>query len=729
MSLFGKDKGTEEKGKRGAELATSSVQNQLLADLLETKAGRFGDPEEKLRRDICKRLKVGEEEAFKTVNLMAYTKFKDIRGELEKIRANREAPSKEKVVEEKPEEAPRQTRQVVEKKEEGPIVEVKGEIPVSEMPVQPSTGQLMADLVELKKGRFGDAEKKLRKDIASKLKIPGDRALEPISLVAYSKLPGVRKELEKLRDQRKKAEAKQVKEQKKVEAKTEVVKKAEAKRIEKPGAKELIAKTVETSDVQERAQRVAEIMEEQKRLDEEQRRRKLKKKKRRNVLALPFVYIGKALSFVISKIIHVVFILFITIASIPITIGKIIARFFGGLMQGAYRRVGRFSPFGWRKKINELVIYSGITKTQEEITGLTIVDGGILAVLVAAGGYFLLNLDIYMAAIAGAATFGAAWIVVYSVLNLLADKRTDEVESTLPDVLQIISANISAGMTPYNALWVSARKEFGSLAEEIKIAQKETLGGKSFTDSLTDMANRVRSNILQRTIRLIIQGMKAGGELPNILQGIGTDIRQMRLLQKEMAANTMSYTLFILFGMILGAPLLFSVSIQFVDIMNKFQPEDIDPQAMAAATGGGGGMGGSSGINMMAMGSSCPKDFDSDGIPDKAEKAMGLNPKNESDASLVDPNSPTGQTYLQAYKENNVEEVSASCITADYLRFFGIMALLSIAFFGSILIGLIREGRQSAGMKYAPLLIPATLGMFVVMNFGLSFFFKAMFAA
>ena len=471
------------------------------------------------------------------------------------------------------------------------------------------------------------------------------------------------------------------------------------------------------------------IIKEQKKLDDEHAKKKLKKKAGRGpIIALPFIYLGRGISYIISKIAHGIFVLFITILSIPLTIGKLIVRAIGGLMQGVYKRVGRFSPFGWRRKINQLVIYSGITKTQEEITGLTIVNGGILAVLVATGGYFFLGWDLITAIIAALASFGVVWILVYAVLNLLTDKRTDEVESTLPDVLQIISANISAGMTPYNALWVSARKEFGALAEEIKIAQKETLGGKPFTESLTDMGGRVRSNILRRTVRLIIQGMKAGGELPNILQGIGTDIRQMRLLQKEMAANTMSYTLFIIFGMVLGAPLLFSVSIQFVDILNKFQPEDIDPEAMMAASGGGApGMGGMSGFDMMAMGSGCPKDFDSDGIPDKFERSMGLDPKNESDASMVDPNSPTRKTYLEVYKESDVEEISASCITADYLRFFAMMALMSISFFGSVLVGLIRDGRQSAGLKYMPLLIPATLGMFMLLNWGMSFFFKSMF--
>jgi hypothetical protein len=307
----------------------------------------------------------------------------------------------------------------------------------------------------------------------------------------------------------------------------------------------------------------------------------------------------------------------------------------------------------------------------------------------------------------------------------MADKRSDEVEATLPDVLQIVSANISAGMTPYNALWVSARKEFGALAEEITIAQKETLGGKSFTEALTDMGTRVRSNVLQRTLRLIVQGMKAGGELPNILQGIGSDIRQMRLLQKEMAASTMSYTLFILFGMVLGAPLLFSVSIQFVDVMNKFQPEGIDKNLMATQAGP---MSSSmQGFSVLSLGNKgCPRDFDGDGIPDAWEKENRLNPKNASDARKLMPG--TKKTYLQEYQQT-APPLAGSCITSSYLSVFAMLALFSVSFFGSILIGLIRDGKQSAGLKLAPVLIPVTLGMFMLMSNGMAFFFGLLFGA
>lgn len=710
---------------------------ELRAILIETKKGWFGNPKKKLKKDVMILLRVTEKEALARGTLLAYSRIPKVSKKLEGIRARR---------------AKKQAKESKKQKAKEAAVLAK---PVIITLTIPETKRLLADLVETKKGRFGDPEKKLKKAITKRLKVKPDEALKAENLNLYARLEDVQKRLEKLYVQRvKKTEGPKV-ETKAVGVKVSETKADEIAQLAGPAPTimissspiaaqtksevkrptELLPQATLGSDIIERARGVAKVHEEQKKLEAEEAQRKVKKQvkampisllllKLTSTISLPFRLAGRAIAYVLEGFFKGVTSILTVILSIPLVFGRVVLKFIGGFMQGVSKRAGGVSPFGWKKKINQLVMYSGVNKTQEEVTGLTIVYGAVLAGVLAAIGFLLLGWDPVFVAIVALVAFGVAWVIVYSFLNLMADKRTDEVEGALPDVLQIVSANISAGMTPYNALWVSARKEFGALAEEIKIAQKETLGGMPFAESLTDMSFRVRSNILQRTIRLLIQGMKAGGALPNILQGIATDIRQMRLLQKEMAANTMSYTLFILFGMLLGAPLLFSVSIQFVDIINKFQPEGIDPASMTSAQASPM-MGGMQGFNMLSLGGgSCPKDFDSDGIPDKLEKDMRLNPKNSSDAKSINPE--TGKTYLEEYRLV-AEPIPSSCVTPGYLSTFAMIALFSIAFFGSILIGLIKSGKQSAGLKLAPLLIPTTLGMFWLMSTGMSVFFGSMF--
>jgi len=239
--------------------------------------------------------------------------------------------------------------------------------------------------------------------------------------------------------------------------------------------------TIPEGKVTERMSRIEKLLEEQKKLDAEKERRQTKKKKSGPPLILkPFAAVNHLIGSLFRTIFHGFFSIFASIALIPLHLGRLISRLIGSFLQGIYNRAGGVSPFGWKRKINQLIIYSGVNKSQEGITGITIVNGAVLGAFVFVMGYFLWGWDITTTSIVSISSFVLVWIITYSIINLMADKRTDEVEEALPDVLQIVSANISAGMTPYNALWVSARKEFGALAEEIKIAQKETLGGKAF---------------------------------------------------------------------------------------------------------------------------------------------------------------------------------------------------------------------------------------------------------
>ena len=70
------------------------------------------------------------------------------------------------------------------------------------------------------------------------------------------------------------------------------------------------------------------------------------------------------------------------------------------------------------------------------------------------------------------------------LIMLIADSRAAEVEKVLPDALQLMSANIRAGMTVDRAIWLSARPEFGIFEDEIKRVGAKTMGGKPIKTAL-----------------------------------------------------------------------------------------------------------------------------------------------------------------------------------------------------------------------------------------------------
>jgi flagellar protein FlaJ len=157
----------------------------------------------------------------------------------------------------------------------------------------------------------------------------------------------------------------------------------------------------------------------------------------------------------------------------------------------------------------------------------------------------------------------------YALLALRADGKGRAVEAVLPDALLLMSMNIKSGMTTDRALIMSALTEFGPLEKELNRAGKQLLAGKEIRDALLDITTRIKSKQLDRTIRLIIEGVESGGELSNLLLQTAEDIQNTKLVQNEVKANVMMYMIFIFFAAGIGAPLLFGISTYLVGALSQ----------------------------------------------------------------------------------------------------------------------------------------------------------------
>ena len=162
-------------------------------------------------------------------------------------------------------------------------------------------------------------------------------------------------------------------------------------------------------------------------------------------------------------------------------------------------------------------------------------------------------------------------IISYLMVYFKAEERTKRVEDALPDAFQIIAANLRSGMTPFQALKLATRKEFGPLQEEIKYATSMALGTESFSDTLLRMSDRIRSDMLDRALKLFTTAMRSGGHLASLLEELAADISETRALKNELRTSTKTYTAFIMFTIVIGTPLLLAISINFVDMVAKMQ--------------------------------------------------------------------------------------------------------------------------------------------------------------
>jgi flagellar protein FlaJ len=179
----------------------------------------------------------------------------------------------------------------------------------------------------------------------------------------------------------------------------------------------------------------------------------------------------------------------------------------------------------------------------------------------------------------------SATTLISSYLLMKADDRRNKLESTLPDFLTLVASNIKAGMTLDQAMWYSAKPEFGLLSVEVKSLIKSSFSGESLENTLDRLAGRFDSRVFKRTILLLKQATATGGELTNVLERTSDDVRNTIIMKKEIAASLVLYEIFVLFASVVGAPFLFAVAQKLIAVFEKLGPS-IGGAGVASNAGG-----------------------------------------------------------------------------------------------------------------------------------------------
>lgn len=161
------------------------------------------------------------------------------------------------------------------------------------------------------------------------------------------------------------------------------------------------------------------------------------------------------------------------------------------------------------------------------------------------------------------------WAVVFFFLDLKTIHRHMSVEEMFPDFLMLTASNINAGMTVDKAILYAIRPQFGPLAKDMEEVAKATMAGEDLSQSLRNFANKYNSMNLKRSISLIIEGLRSGGAIADLLNKIALNIQDNRILRKDMAANITTYIIFITFATMIGAPFLFGLATVLVKVIGN----------------------------------------------------------------------------------------------------------------------------------------------------------------
>ncbi|GAB3740807.1 type II secretion system F family protein [Nocardiopsis nanhaiensis] len=128
-------------------------------------------------------------------------------------------------------------------------------------------------------------------------------------------------------------------------------------------------------------------------------------------------------------------------------------------------------------------------------------------------------------------TFLALVVLAFAALTDLnlyvqAQERADQVQSQLPDFLDVLSVTVSAGMSFRAAVGRVAASMPGILADEFTVALRQMELGTSRREAFESLRRRNRNESLSKFVTAIQQAEELGAPLSDTLVNISQDMRR-----------------------------------------------------------------------------------------------------------------------------------------------------------------------------------------------------------
>ena len=138
---------------------------------------------------------------------------------------------------------------------------------------------------------------------------------------------------------------------------------------------------------------------------------------------------------------------------------------------------------------------------------------------------------------------------VYGIYEFFHLRRVRKIDERFPDFVRDLAESRRAGMTFTKAIMYSSKGNYGFLTPEIQKIARQISWGSSVESALSSFAKRVNTKLIKRTISLIIEASRSGGNVADVLDAASKDAREIKLIEAERRAGMLSYVAVIYVGM------------------------------------------------------------------------------------------------------------------------------------------------------------------------------------
>ncbi len=120
------------------------------------------------------------------------------------------------------------------------------------------------------------------------------------------------------------------------------------------------------------------------------------------------------------------------------------------------------------------------------------------------------------------------WQLPATMIRSRGRKRLEEIDRNLPDLIDLLSATVEAGMGIAQSIGLVSARFRGALGDELRITQQQQSLGVSNKQALEDMVERVDTPSVRAFVRTVTRGETLGMSISPILRDLAVDVRRRR---------------------------------------------------------------------------------------------------------------------------------------------------------------------------------------------------------
>ena len=171
-------------------------------------------------------------------------------------------------------------------------------------------------------------------------------------------------------------------------------------------------------------------------------------------------------------------------------------------------------------------------------------------------------------------------IVPPGFLHQLKRRRVKRIEQYFPNFLRDVAEMNRSGMTLTKSVGTLSKGEYGDLTIEIARINAMLSWGISFEDALEKFADRVATPLIYRSVALINQASRAGGNVPDVLEVAAKDTYVLKMMEKDRVSEMIIYVVIIYMSFFVFLFVIGILSYSFIPVM-------AEASISASAVGGG----------------------------------------------------------------------------------------------------------------------------------------------